>query len=170
MHWRVQPTASIAQNWFLACGLLGIKSARAPAPGPKALQLAYVVELADTLVLGTSVLAACRFESCRRHPATMVELVYTAGLNPAAPGLTGSNPVGGIGGKVTVRSFQHDNQKKALEVMQCAADGLSLKDTAKRLNYTENSVKVYRRMAVTIMDSRDMTQAVAEAMRRGYIK
>lgn len=71
---------------------------------------------------------------------------------------------------MTVRSFQHDNQKKALEVMQCAADGLSLKDTAKRLNYTENSVKVYRRMAVTIMDSRDMTQAVAEAMRRGYIK
>ena len=54
--------------------------------------------------------------------------------------------------------------------MQCAADGLSLKDTAKKLGYGENSVKVHRRMAISIMDARDMTHAVAEALRRGYIK
>ncbi len=71
---------------------------------------------------------------------------------------------------MTVRSFTQLNQKKALEVLQCVADGLDMKRTAKQMNCTIHSIKSYRRMAITIFDSRDIAQAVAEAMRRGYIK
>ena len=71
---------------------------------------------------------------------------------------------------MSIRSFTQHNQKQALKVLQCAADGLNVRRTATQLNYTEHAVKLYRRMAITIFDASDITQAVAEALRRGYIK
>jgi DNA-binding CsgD family transcriptional regulator len=55
-------------------------------------------------------------------------------------------------------------------VYQTSANGLNTAETAEFIGYSVHSVKFYRRIAIGVLDAKDITEAVAKAMRKGLIK
>lgn len=55
-------------------------------------------------------------------------------------------------------------------MLQCAADGLSIRETAEKLFLVEQTVKYHRGMIIDILEAKNMTHAVAIALRKEIIE
>lgn len=55
------------------------------------------------------------------------------------------------------------------DVLQLLADGLSTREVARRLNYSERTIKNVLQHLTVRLDLRNRTQAVAVAVRNGWI-
>lgn len=58
---------------------------------------------------------------------------------------------------------------REVEVVQCAADGMTASKTAATLGIARETVKTHRRKAILACEARNITHAVAVAYRLGVI-
>jgi DNA-binding CsgD family transcriptional regulator len=63
----------------------------------------------------------------------------------------------------------YDLTRRERQVLQAAAFGLGVKETAARLGIGAETVKTHRRSAIMVCDARNTTHAVAIAWRVGMI-
>jgi len=56
-----------------------------------------------------------------------------------------------------------------LTVLECAAAGLSAKETAERYSRSEQTIKTHRRHVLAKLDARNMAAAVAQGFRLGIL-
>jgi len=60
--------------------------------------------------------------------------------------------------------------KRKVEILQCAADGLSRKETGQKLDIAEFTVRAHRNKIIASMGTNNITHSVAIAIREGMIK
>ena len=58
---------------------------------------------------------------------------------------------------------------RPLQVVELAADGLGVKETAQQMGLSAETVKDYRVRALDLLGANNMAHAVAIAARRGYL-
>lgn len=58
---------------------------------------------------------------------------------------------------------------QALRVVEMAAEGLEVKETAREMGVSIDTVKTHRRRALDFLNANNMAHAVAEAFRRGVL-
>jgi DNA-binding CsgD family transcriptional regulator len=58
---------------------------------------------------------------------------------------------------------------QSLKVLRMAADGLGVKETAREMGLTGNTVKKHRARLLDFLKANNMAHAVAEAYRRGVL-
>lgn len=63
----------------------------------------------------------------------------------------------------------HSLAQRELDVLKAAADGLSMDETAKALGISTSTVQTYRRSIGSKLLARNLTHAVAIALRSGMI-
>ena len=66
-------------------------------------------------------------------------------------------------------SFSKGLTGRQIDIVKCIAEGLSNKQIAYKLNLTEGTVKVHITVILKILNVKNRTSAVIEAVRRGYI-
>lgn len=59
--------------------------------------------------------------------------------------------------------------ERQIEIVQCIAKGLSNKQIAYKLNLTEGTIKVHITVILKVLNVKNRTSAVIEAVKRGYI-
>ncbi len=59
--------------------------------------------------------------------------------------------------------------ERQIEIVQCIAEGLSNKQIAYKLNLTEGTIKVHITVILKVLNVKNRTSAVIEAVKRGYI-
>lgn len=69
----------------------------------------------------------------------------------------------------TYENMERDLTGRELAILQCAADGLSYRQTARKLDLQESQIHRASRLMMGKLDADNITHAVACALRRGLI-